>query len=167
MAPVKRAAKAVARTRPRTSDERPGLVAELEAQWCALSGAMAWFQLLSTAERGLTLTDLQAVDVLERKGSASASELADACGLTKGAITGMLDRLERAGVARRARAEDDARRLEVRAVDERPCSDCRVPRAFRKIAASFSDDDLRLINRFLSQSADALRRDARSMRDAR
>lgn len=127
---------------------------------------MAWFQLQSTADRGLTLSDLQAVDILERKGSVSASELAEACGLTKGAITGMLDRLERAGVARRSRDEDDARRLVIRAVNARPCSDCRLPRAFKKIAASFSDADLRSIQRFLSRSADALRRDAKSMRDA-
>lgn len=138
---------------------------DLEAQWCALSSAMALFQARSAADRGLTLGDLQAVDILAREGTVCASELARECGLTPGAITGMLNRLERAGVARRARDKGDLRRLAIRAVEERPGCDCRVPRAFRRVAASFDEVDLRSIRKFLHESAQALRREAEAMRE--
>jgi DNA-binding MarR family transcriptional regulator len=137
---------------------RTDLIRDVEAQWCALSAAMALFQTRSAAERGLTLTDLQAVDILEREDGVCASRLADQCGLTPGAITGMLDRLERAGVARRTRDAGDARRLVVRAAQDRPCRDCRVPPAFRRVVDSFDEADLQAIRRFLRESARALQR---------
>jgi DNA-binding MarR family transcriptional regulator len=136
------------------------LIREVEAQWCALSSAMALFQTRSAAERGLTLTDLRAVDLLDREEGVCAGRLAEECGLTPGAITGMLDRLERAGVARRTRNSQDARRLVIRAVKERPCRNCRVPQTFRHVAASFDDASLQAIRRFLEESANALHRDA-------
>ncbi|MGE0462548.1 MAG: MarR family winged helix-turn-helix transcriptional regulator [Vicinamibacterales bacterium] len=142
------------------AESRSTLIRDVEAQWCALSAAMALFQTRSAAERGLTLTDLQAVDLLEREGGVCAGRLAEQCGLTPGAITGMLNRLERAGVARRTRNSHDARRLVIRTVKDRPCRECRVPQAFRQVAASFDDDSLRAIRRFLSASAEALQRDA-------
>lgn len=148
------------RTPKATAEERTTLLHDVEAQWCALSAAMALFQTRSAAERGLTLTDLQAVDLLEREDGVCAGRLAEQCGLTPGAITGMLNRLERAGVARRTRNAKDARRLVIRPAKERPCRECRVPQAFRQVAASFDDDSLRAIRRFLHASAEALQRDA-------
>jgi DNA-binding Lrp family transcriptional regulator len=135
----------------------------VEEQWCGFSSAMALFQTRSAAQRGLTLSDLQAVDILAREGTVCASELADECGLTRGAITGMLTRLERAGVARCDRDEADARRLVIRAVEERPGSGCCLPHAFRTVAAAFTDAELETIRRFLAESADPLRREAEAL----
>lgn len=127
---------------------------------------MALFQSLAAGQRGLTLSDLHAVDVLAREGSVCAGELADECGLTKGAVTGMLNRLERAGVARRTRDEGDARRLVISAVADPSGCDCRAPEAFRDVVESFRDQDLQSIRRFLIESARALRSEAASMQDA-
>ncbi len=142
---------------------RKRLIRDVENQWCALSSAMALFQTRSAAQRGLTLSDLQAVDILAREDTVCASELADECGLTRGAITGMLNRLERAGVARRDTDAGDARRLVIRAVNDPSGCDCRVPGAFREVARSFAEKDLKTIREFLSESAAALRRDAESL----
>jgi DNA-binding MarR family transcriptional regulator len=157
--------RAATRKRPdtRKRKERTQLIRDVEALWGALSAAMALYQTRAAARRGLTLTDLQAVDMLAREGGVCAADLAEECGLTPGAITGMLNRLERAGVARRSRDETDARRLVVRAVEEPPGAACRVPLSFRRVAASFSDADLASIRRFLSESARAVRRDADAM----
>lgn len=146
-------------TAPGTSG-RAALIGDVESQWCELSSAMALFHTRSAARRGLTLSDLQAVDILEREETVCASELADRCGLTRGAITGMLNRLERAGVARRVRDDGDGRRLLIQAVDDPSGCDCRVPEAFRDVAASFSDKDLRSIRKFLDDSSRALRDEA-------
>jgi DNA-binding MarR family transcriptional regulator len=141
------------------------LIRDLEEMWCALSAAVSLFQRRSAAERGLTLSDLQAIDMLAREHTVCASDLAEECCLTPGAITGMLNRLERAGVARRGRDDNDARRVVVRAVEEQPGKECLAPTSLRQVVASFSDRELASIRRFLRQSADALKREAESLRD--
>lgn len=137
-------------------NSRARLIRDLEERWCALSAAMAVFQEHRAERQGLTLSDLQAVDVLARQDAVCATELAEACGLTRGAITGMVDRLERAGVAQRTRDASDARRVVIRATEERPGCACRMPQAFRQVLASFDEDSLEVIGRFLSLSAEAL-----------
>ncbi len=64
------------------------------------------------AERlGLSPSDHKALDLLDRHGPMTAGELAGYTGLTSGAITGMADRLERAGHLRRVRDPHDRRRV--------------------------------------------------------
>jgi DNA-binding MarR family transcriptional regulator len=60
---------------------------------------------------GLNRTDMRCLDVLQREGPVTAGHLAEATGLTTGAMTVALDRLERAGYARRVRDSGDRRRV--------------------------------------------------------
>jgi DNA-binding MarR family transcriptional regulator len=60
---------------------------------------------------GLNRTDMRCLDVLQREGPVAAGHLAEATGLTSGAMTVALDRLERAGYARRVRDSTDRRRV--------------------------------------------------------
>jgi DNA-binding MarR family transcriptional regulator len=60
---------------------------------------------------GLNRTDMRCVDVLDREGPVPAGRLAQATGLTTGAITTVVDRLERAGYARRVPDLADRRRV--------------------------------------------------------
>jgi DNA-binding MarR family transcriptional regulator len=60
---------------------------------------------------GLNRTDMRCMDVIEREGPVPAGRLADVTGLTSGAITTALDRLERAGYARRVSDPSDRRRV--------------------------------------------------------
>ena len=65
---------------------------------------------------GLNRTDARALDVLDQhEGPITAGELAQAMHLTTGAVTSVLDRLERAGWAKRVRDPDDRRRVLVQA----------------------------------------------------
>ena len=64
---------------------------------------------------GINRTDLRCLDHLTRGGSLTAGELAEAAGLTTGAMTLAIDRLERAGLARRLRDPQDRRRVWVEA----------------------------------------------------
>ena len=65
---------------------------------------------------GLNATDLQALGVLINEGPASPGQLAERTGITRGgAITQLIDRLESAGFARRARDTGDRRRVVVTA----------------------------------------------------
>ena len=60
---------------------------------------------------GVNRTDMRCLDTIEREGPVAAGRLAEATGLTSGAITTVLDRLERAGFARRISDPDDRRRV--------------------------------------------------------
>jgi DNA-binding MarR family transcriptional regulator len=60
---------------------------------------------------GLNRTDMHCLDVIDREGSVPAGRLAEVTGLTSGAITTALDRLERAGYTRRVRDASDRRRV--------------------------------------------------------
>jgi DNA-binding MarR family transcriptional regulator len=67
---------------------------------------------------GLNRTDMRCLDVISREGPVPAGRLADETGLTTGAITTVLDRLERGGFARRVRDPNDRRRVLVELTPE-------------------------------------------------
>jgi DNA-binding MarR family transcriptional regulator len=56
-------------------------------------------------------TDSRCLDILEQHGRISAGQLASASGLSTGAVTAVVDRLERAGYARRVSDPTDRRRV--------------------------------------------------------
>jgi DNA-binding MarR family transcriptional regulator len=64
---------------------------------------------------GINSTDLECLDVIVMRGPVAAGELARATGLTTGAITGVIDRLDRAGLAKREHDPADRRKVLVRA----------------------------------------------------
>ena len=60
---------------------------------------------------GINRTDARCLDIIERLGGVTAGRLARESGLSTGAVTTVLDRLERAGYARRTSDPDDRRRV--------------------------------------------------------
>ena len=67
---------------------------------------------------GINQTDLICLNALFRDGPMSAGSLANAIGLTTGATTTAIDRLERAGYARRRGDPSDRRRVLIEASEE-------------------------------------------------
>ena len=66
------------------------------------------------AERlGISVTDLHCLNIVEQGGGVTAGRLATESGLTTGAVTSVVDRLERAGYARRVRDQTDRRKVNV------------------------------------------------------
>ncbi|HEY3889225.1 MAG TPA: MarR family transcriptional regulator [Caulobacteraceae bacterium] len=68
------------------------------------------------ARLGVNSTDLECLDLIVMRGPVTAGDLARATGLTTGAITGVIDRLERAGFAAREPDPADRRKVRVRAL---------------------------------------------------
>lgn len=60
---------------------------------------------------GLSATEFEALDIISHNQPMTAGKLAEYCGLTTGAITGLVDRLERAKFVCRQRDETDRRRV--------------------------------------------------------
>lgn len=59
---------------------------------------------------GLHITDHKCLDYIHRFGAMPAGRLAELTGLTTGAVTGIIDRLEKGGYARRTNDPKDRRR---------------------------------------------------------
>jgi DNA-binding MarR family transcriptional regulator len=60
---------------------------------------------------GINRTDLRCLNIVDNQGPMTAGRLAELSGLTTAAVTAVLDRLERAGYARRVRDQPDRRQV--------------------------------------------------------
>src|SRR6266571_1126444 len=102
---------------------------------------------------GVNRTDLRALGILQRVGSVSAGTLAEATGLTRGAMTTALDRLQQAGLVHRVRDTEDRRGVRVemtkRAIDR--CNEIWGPLAREgvRLLEKYSTDELTTILHFL------------------
>lgn len=87
--------------------ERLALLGEAESTQTAL------FQQMAAARYGLGITDMRAMSILLRNGPQSAGDLMAQLHVTSGAVTGVINRLESAGLARREGDPQDRRRVVV------------------------------------------------------
>jgi DNA-binding MarR family transcriptional regulator len=119
----------------------------------------------------LHTTDLECLDLVYLRGSASAGELAAATGLTTGATTALIDRLVRAGYVERVPDASDRRRVQVRirASAIAPIKAVYAPMQRKMFAlwSQYSARELEVIADFLARSralaidcAAAIQRDA-------
>jgi DNA-binding MarR family transcriptional regulator len=103
---------------------------------------------------GLSSTDLLAMDLISRNGSVTAGDLARELHLTTGAIAGLVDRLERAGFARRAVDANDRRRvLVIATAKEKHIGELYGPLAanLRRVIEGYSDQDLATLTDFIGK----------------
>ena len=112
---------------------------------------------------GMTAAERKCAGMIAEHGGATPKELAEATGLSTGAITGIVDRLERAGYARREPNPADRRSVIVR-----PCNSERLAReslpifaslteAMNRLSKQYSDEERELILRHLEDTILVLR----------
>jgi DNA-binding MarR family transcriptional regulator len=106
---------------------------------------------------GLNSTDLGCLCLLLLQGPSPAGRLAEVTGLTTGAVTGIIDRLEEAGFVRRVPDTRDRRKVIVSPNTEKVEREL-MPLFLKRQAAAdpgfyerFSVEELRVINDFLSR----------------
>lgn len=113
---------------------------------------------------GIGRTDLRAMEVISRSGAKTAGELATELGLTTGAVTALIDRMERAGYLLRTRGTVDRRQV---LVDLTPNARHREAKVFAPLIA----DTTKLLGRCTGPEraiiADFLRRAKEVTDDAR
>jgi len=109
---------------------------------------------------GLNRTDIRCLDRLGRMGPAPAGRLAECLGLTPGATTTVIDRLERAGYACRRHHEKDRRQVLVevtgRAAAELPPLHADLVAEARRILQAYDDDQLALILGFVTRMREVI-----------
>ncbi|MGI8551744.1 MAG: MarR family transcriptional regulator [Dehalococcoidia bacterium] len=131
---------------------------ELARELRQLNGLSASFFRAAAARIGMNVTDLQVIDSLDSTGPTTAGRLADLTGLTTGAITWMLNRLEEVGLVRRERDPNDGRRVivwpasgddkmhEIRSIFDS------VGDAWDEMASHYDDEQIAFLLAFLQRS---------------
>lgn len=76
------------------------------------------FENLAAEGLGINRTDLDCLNAIENAGGLTAGQLSREVGITTGAVTGAIDRLERAGFARRVDDPEDRRRVKIEVTAE-------------------------------------------------
>lgn len=120
---------------------------------------------------GMHPTDWEVLDVLAWNGPCSVGEVAHHLGLSNGAITGAIDRLERAGWVRRRRDDGDRRRVIVEMLEGRAGEVDEVfgtlDAAMAEANAGFTDDELDVVVRFMRGASAALEQSTHRVRSLR
>jgi DNA-binding MarR family transcriptional regulator len=102
-------------------------------------------------ELGLYITDHKCMDIIHRFGAMPAGRLGEMTGLTTGAITGMIDRLEKAGYVRPTNDPKDRRKTIVERVRNKKFERIIVMNfmplheRMHKFLSSYSDSELTLL----------------------
>ncbi len=162
-----------------SSEPRAETRAALARELQKFTGLGASLFRAAAARTGMAVTDLQVLELLESDGPATAGELADRTGLTTGAITGMLNRLEEAGLIQRERDPDDGRRVIVRlapaaasqqadpTADQPPARAvfAALNTAWDDLAASYDDERIALLLDFLTRANEQARQELARLRE--
>lgn len=130
----------------------------------AFQDATDAFDYKAAKAMGLNQTDLKCLTVIFGRGPVSASEIAEASGLTRGAATTALDRIEKAGLAKRRRSTTDRRGV---LLERTPKAEKMAEKLWgpnrdegAQLIAHFSVSELSAILRFLEGATEFNRRRA-------
>jgi DNA-binding MarR family transcriptional regulator len=127
------------------------------------SALTVMFHTKVAAQMGLSATDEKCLDLAMRaQGPVTAGRIAELSGLSTGAVTGVIDRLERAGFVRRVRDPHDRRKV---LVEVTPGDLARFEQLFGKareslveVLSHFDEDELGVIERYLQLQIETFRK---------
>ncbi|MFD0900456.1 MarR family winged helix-turn-helix transcriptional regulator [Actinomadura sediminis] len=118
--------------------------------------AVAQLNALIAERMGVTTSDLDCLDALNKHGPATASTLVGRVGLTSGSVSRMLDRLDAAGCIRRRPDPADRRRVLIEPTAE---GLEQVRSYYAGLAActlddlaEFTDEELAVVQRFIDKA---------------
>lgn len=133
-------------------DTRADLLEKLMRSERNLSRVSLMFRSVIADEFGMNATDAECLDYLIDMGPATAGKLAEVTGLTQGAITNVIDRLENGGFVTRQSDPNDRRKVIVVPLQEKIDAIAEVyrPTVMRifDLYSRYSDDELRFLLRF-------------------
>ena len=150
---------------------RDDLLRTLQTESRSQSGATLFFHQAVADRLGLHATDHKCLDAIMQSGAMTPGEIARHTRLTTGAVTGVIDRLEREGLVRREHDSDDRRRIIVRPVADTASCQCAplfesLMRSFEALCAQYSDDELRLLIDFARKSQALLQEETEKLQTA-
>jgi DNA-binding MarR family transcriptional regulator len=135
-----------------------------------LSTATVLFHQAIADRLGVNATDMKCYSILRQIGPITAGDLAERTSLTTGAITGVIDRLERAELVRRVRDPHDRRRIVLECVHdperERTIAQLYEPlgREITSLVARYSAAEQATMLDFLTRATTVLEAETRHLR---
>jgi DNA-binding MarR family transcriptional regulator len=120
---------------------------------------------------GVNSTDLECLDLILMSGPSTAGEIARHTGLTSGAVTGLIDRLERLGLVERTADAADRRKVLVRVREDKigPIAQLYAPleKAMQSLLAGYSREELKVLIDFAERSGDLLQARVSELNDSK
>lgn len=133
-----------------------------------LSAATIMFHSAIAESLGLSTTDHKALDFIYRHAPLTAGRLAELTGLTTAAITGVIDRLEKAEFVKRKADPNDRRKVLIVPNPARQQDVYRLfsslSKAIAELTSGYSDKELELIYDFVTKATEILREQTRNLR---
>lgn len=120
---------------------------------------------------GLYITDHKCLDLIRNHGAMPAGKLADLTGLTTGAVTGIMDRLEKGGYVKRANDPKDRRRTIVEPTRnkkfEKKIETIFIPlhEKMYKLLSSYSDKELAFLLEVLKKNVELMSEESKRLRN--
>ncbi len=118
---------------------------------------------------GLSESDIETLEALIDRGASTAGRLAELTGLTSGAVTRVIDRLEQSGYVRRVTDPADRRKVIVEVVPEKVAA---IQSTLNRVGAAgaeeigrYTDAQLALITDFLTRMEQITRDEATNLRE--
>jgi DNA-binding MarR family transcriptional regulator len=153
------------------SRSKNALIDQLIQEFRATANQDDAFDAVAAARLGVSETDMRCLNIIENSRGITAGELAVASGLTAGAVTGVIDRLETRGYARRVPDPADRRRARVEATQGFYRA---AERIWGPVAADwqatlserFASNEIELIIAFLRSAGELGRRHLERLRDS-
>jgi DNA-binding MarR family transcriptional regulator len=110
----------------------------------------------------LSRTDMRCLDLIGRLGPMTAGHLAEESGLTTGAVTFILDRLEEAGMVTRRRDTEDRRRVwvEIEPKAQERLLEVQQPvvEQMREVSQRFKADELAIVRDYMRLAKEVFQR---------
>jgi DNA-binding MarR family transcriptional regulator len=119
---------------------------------------------------GLHITDHKCLDLIHRFGAMPAGRLGELTGLTTGAVTGIIDRLEKAGYVRRTNDPKDRRRTIVEPTRnrklERKIEMIFIPlhERMHKLLSSYSESELAFLLDAMTEFIEQTHQESKKLR---
>ncbi|MGZ3623488.1 MAG: MarR family winged helix-turn-helix transcriptional regulator [Ktedonobacteraceae bacterium] len=140
-----------------SQEKHAEILGELDRGLRQFTGLGTSFFRAAAARVGMTVSDVQVLDFLDSAGPMTAGQLADLTGLTTGAITGMINRLEEAGLVNRGRDPNDGRKVIVRLAGDKSAKEIEsifasLEREWNEIASHYNDEQIALLLEFVKNS---------------
>jgi DNA-binding MarR family transcriptional regulator len=138
------------------------------AEWGRrLSTAVVMFHEALGNRLGLSAVDHRALSLIMRHAPLSAGTLARLTGLTPGAVTGMIDRLERVGYVRRGPDPADRRRILISPALDREnrltSGYAELGAAMSRFMAKYDEAELAVIADYVANTIDVLEEQTRRL----
>jgi DNA-binding MarR family transcriptional regulator len=130
-----------------------------------MSGLTVLFHSRIAEQMGVSATDYKCLDIAMRVDEPlTAGQIAKLSGLSTGAVTGVIDRLEKHGFVRRVRDPHDRRKVlvEVTKVDETKYHHLfnGIVSGMESVLSRFSPEERKVVERFQRDLIDRFRKDA-------